>query len=344
MMRRYPGELGFRESRRAIESVYQLAQDTRERLNCPTLTRLTLNKFVWGLLDLNTVALCAKGSNVSKLDISQSKCVMGEWSAFFSHGFPSLETLILNDCGLNSDDLSSLTQAGVEGRLPELKHLDLSDNEATIGQWRHLFSHGQKWSHLLSMNIKQNITEDSRDNYTYLVDQVRLGALANLQQFSFLSHGNDCLQNCLSVKWPSIQKLDITSTFRHNSTEHVQVFQEILNTVENVSLPQLRTVSVTSKLHSKYINPSTIVDSLQYPTESYNVQKRVADLAYASSPLLTTCLSPETNEFYGNYLHGLKDNVLAMRWPLAEQFVGYSNTIRLRMTSHGFSPNGPDFH
>ena len=42
--------------------------------------------------------------------------------------YPSLTTLILSDCGLKEQDLASLASASVEGKLPQLKHLDISWN------------------------------------------------------------------------------------------------------------------------------------------------------------------------------------------------------------------------
>ena len=101
--------------------------------------------------------MSAQSSEVTKLDISHSSSISGALSTLLCHSLPSLETLILSGCGLNSDDLSSLAQADMEGRLPELRHLDLSDNEAIRGQWRHFFSFRQRWSHLWSLNIKQNV-------------------------------------------------------------------------------------------------------------------------------------------------------------------------------------------
>ena len=113
-------------------------------LSFSILAHLTLKGFVRSLADLNTVALSAKGSSVSYLDISHSQGITGVLSDFLSHRFPHLGTLILSNCGLNHDGLDSLTKPSVEGRLPELKHLDLSDNEAIRGQWQHLFSHGHQ--------------------------------------------------------------------------------------------------------------------------------------------------------------------------------------------------------
>ena len=49
-------------------------------------------------------------------------------SNLLDKSFLSLNSLIPSDCGLNSEDLCSLAQACVEGRLPQLKHLDTSGN------------------------------------------------------------------------------------------------------------------------------------------------------------------------------------------------------------------------
>ena len=49
----------------------------------------------------------------------------GTLSILLCHSFPSLDTLILSDCAVNSDDLSSLAQATVKLRLPQLRHLDI---------------------------------------------------------------------------------------------------------------------------------------------------------------------------------------------------------------------------
>ena len=151
-------------------------------LNSRSLTRLTLNRFICSPLHLNTAAMSAQSSEVTNLDISHSSGISGTLSTLLCHTFPSLETLILSDCGLNSEDLTSLAQASVEGRLPELKHLNMSDNEATIGQWRHLFSFRQRWSHLLSLNVKQDMSTGHDQHLDALLHSVRLGALGKLQE------------------------------------------------------------------------------------------------------------------------------------------------------------------
>ena len=65
------------------------------------------------------------------LDMTDNPGVSGCLSVLMRHYFPKLNILILRQCGLISSDMSSLAQAINCGRLPELRHLDLSLN--TIG-------------------------------------------------------------------------------------------------------------------------------------------------------------------------------------------------------------------
>ena len=44
------------------------------------------------------------------------------------HFFPQLQILVLRGCDLDAQDLISLAQATSQGRLPKLRHLDLSQN------------------------------------------------------------------------------------------------------------------------------------------------------------------------------------------------------------------------
>ena len=282
----------------------QTENKTRPRsvLNWPTLTNLTFNKFVTSPSHLNTIVVSVRGSNVSTLDISHSKGITGRLSAFLSHGFPFLDTLILSDCGLNSGDLISLSQAGVEGRLPELKHLDLSENTSLMHQCRHLFSYGQQWDHLLSLDVKQDV--QFHDDYHDLVHAVRLGALPKIQRLSLSTDNVVCLQNCLSITWPRIQNFDIRYTFKRSSNEHVQVFHEVTAAIERGSLPELQTLSVTSEFVPNYLENCSLNDIIA----SLATSMQLHDLSETCSSLLTT--STETNESYLNYLQGLQDVTL----------------------------------
>ena len=268
-------------------------------LNCLNLLCLTFNGFLLLPSDLNTVALSAKASNVSKLDISHSSGISGTLSTFLCHSFPSLETLILSDCGLNSDDLTSLAQASVEG-LPELKHLDLSDNEVIIGQWRHLFSQSQQWSHLLSLNVKQKWDTQFREDYRHLVNQVRLGALENVQHLTLCCDNNLSAESYLDVAWPNVQSLDIHSPFEPNSTELVDVLQQVVISVEKGILPQLHTLTVTSKFVFTFFegDPVSLKDVMERTVEQYHVHNVLGGLL----PLLIASGCTETSEAFVKYL------------------------------------------
>ena len=78
------------------------------------------------------------------LDVSWNNDV--KVSDLFTNSFPTLNTLILSDCDLNSNDLQSLARANVEGKLPQLRHLDVSwNNDVKISD---LFAHSAQWNQL----------------------------------------------------------------------------------------------------------------------------------------------------------------------------------------------------
>ena len=97
-------------------------------MNPSLLTDLTLKRFIFEQGASPTLWQLAKKSKLNKIEICHSPGITGNLSILLCHSFPSLNSLILSDCGLNSQDLCSLAQASLEGRLPQLRHLDISDN------------------------------------------------------------------------------------------------------------------------------------------------------------------------------------------------------------------------
>ena len=63
--------------------------------------------------------------NLRVLDISGGS-LLGCLDKLLARKYPSLTTLILNDCGLAPQDSAVLALAGLKGKLPELRHLDIS--------------------------------------------------------------------------------------------------------------------------------------------------------------------------------------------------------------------------
>ena len=86
---------------------------------------------------------------LTELDLSFSSGLTGRLSVLFTHSFPTLNTLILRSCDLNANDLQSLARANVVGKLPQLRHLDISDSgDDTISD---LFTHSAQWNQLKTL-------------------------------------------------------------------------------------------------------------------------------------------------------------------------------------------------
>ena len=128
-----------------------LHEDDFKALNIPTLTYLKLHRFVNSPKSLNIAVMSAKSPILQVLDLSHSLRISGKLFILTCRTFPSLAHLVVSDCGLNSQDLCSLAQVNIKGRLPELKHLDISHNNELHGQLQYLFSSGEKWQKLLSL-------------------------------------------------------------------------------------------------------------------------------------------------------------------------------------------------
>ena len=86
----------------------------------------------------------------------------------------------MSDCSLTPDDLKVIAKASSEGKLPELKHLDLSQNEDLTDQIEGLFRYGQTWTALQSLNMTQKPVSDK--DFRDLMKKVKLGCLGSLTE------------------------------------------------------------------------------------------------------------------------------------------------------------------
>ena len=264
-------------------------------IDSKTLTHLALNGFTWSPLQLNAAAMSAQSSMVTQLDISHSSAITGTLSTLLCHNFPFLQTLLLNDCGLNSDDLKSLAEASKGKRLPALSHLDVSDNADLCGEWRHLFSLKQQWSHLLSLNIKQKA--ETTDNLHEVCNAVRRGALSSLREMVLSAHhGGSILSARPMVTWPGVRELNVHCPHRYGSPEHVDLFQQLHDAiVDKQSFPSLDTLSVTAKFVFKRIdlfpeNVRSVLDQVAQTTVEFTHLQEVAQ----------SCLSLITTSVFGD--------------------------------------------
>ena len=113
------------------------------------LEKLTLQWFTISAEELEVLGDKLTSIGLTELDLSHSSGFTDNLSALFTHSFPRLNTLILYKCQLNSEDLKSLARANVEGKLPQLRHLDISHSEDD--KISDLFTHSAQWIQLKTL-------------------------------------------------------------------------------------------------------------------------------------------------------------------------------------------------
>ena len=163
-------------------------------------------------------------SRLCKLSLYSCTGLTEVMSYLLCHQLHSLETLILRDCGLNAEDLSSLATASSDNRI---KHLDISDNVTTLAEFMHQFDGSCTWNHLLSLQIQKTKCDvDVQDSQKttirtqrktkvsgcreedckfieYINDVVQQGKISSLKHL-----GMNCYQNTNTV-WPKLERLSL---------------------------------------------------------------------------------------------------------------------------------------
>ena len=104
----------------------------------PKLDKLAFQRFTMSAEKLKILSEKLSSVRLTELNLAISSGLTDNLSVLFTHSFPRLNTLVLNGCKLNANDLQSLAQANVDGKLLELRHLDISENEVEIND---LFTH-----------------------------------------------------------------------------------------------------------------------------------------------------------------------------------------------------------
>ena len=181
------------------ENSKRLCVKSTELDKLESLKSLTIHNFIRGDEDLWHLGskMTKSTLKINRLDISYSKGITGNLLSLFCYCFQSLYTLILSDCGLNSYDLSSLAYANVEGRLPKLRHLDISCNGhlKTFTGFKQLFRFSSKWNQLLSLDISE--TRDLRHLYPSFLEIVGYDCLRSLEKISFSIDYFDRFRRCM---------------------------------------------------------------------------------------------------------------------------------------------------
>ena len=184
-------------------------------VNVPTLTQLTLQGFIRTMLHLYMVTQSSVLTKLHKLDISHSSGITGTLSILLCHSFTSLNSLILSDCGLNAQDLYSLAQAGTKGRLPKLRHLDISENEGFAGRLVNFFVHGARWEQLEFFNVRHERGSISKRDFQSIVAKVQTGCLNSLQELRISAVNADFLLRTTLQPWQKLRTLHICTHNEH---------------------------------------------------------------------------------------------------------------------------------
>ena len=224
--------------------------------NLPKLTELRLQRFVHSIRHLSTVAGNVTSLQLHKLNISHSSGIAGHLSVLMRTSFPFLTNLNLSDCRLNSNDLCSLAQASMDGKLPKLRYLDISENKDIIDRLESLFYKQCKWETIDTLNLEE-INFKSEKDVELLARRMSSGYLRSLQKLKISSFRQESVFTRIT---------DPLSNLRHIETNcDPQTIGEILRSisqaVEGDLLPVLETI--TMFLTSQKL-PSTTQDIQLY--------------------------------------------------------------------------------
>ena len=195
----------------------------------PHLEQLTLRRLLHDPKELNDLMTAISSLNLVKLDISHSTkttgvirfgrkskstksvcSISGGLCGLLHHNFPSPQALVLSDCDLIADDLSSLAQASAEARLPELKRLDISENESVSGNLNDLFSFNCNWDKLQHLSFgSRDEKNKGRTSMQSLFIRKQKGSLGSLQELEI--HSDPALEFDLRTKvpWCSLKILQL---------------------------------------------------------------------------------------------------------------------------------------
>ena len=212
-------------------------------LNVATVTYLTLHRSIRSTQHLHIVTTREFLTKLNTLDISHSSGITGGLSMLLCHSFPLLETLILSDCGLHAEDLKSLAKASTRGRLPGVKHLDVSYNIfKSSADLESLFTDGCKWESLLNLNVRTS----SDHWFPVLNEKVRKGCFSSLQELRFSVLGR--LSAGCSVQWSSLKNICIS----YVQISKGSMVNAVITSVEKGMFPSLELLTLSGSTSGSY--------------------------------------------------------------------------------------------
>ena len=219
-------------------------------------------------MDLATLEKVVNKLKLKILDISGCTGVAGNLCVLLmGQPLTTLKRLALTQCGLTSDDLRSLAKGSVEGKLPVLRHLDISKNPECKGHLECLFHFSCAWDNLLALNVQQHCirqeyeaTERVSSDLEFLFCQIEAGCLGSVEEISLT------IDNFLSI--------DQTVPWKHVKTMNILVttdaiLEVIVKMVDNKLLPSLEVLLVVVSNAVPFTGNSMRVMEAKYALAKY---------------------------------------------------------------------------
>ena len=163
---------------------------------------------------------------LQELNLSDCSGITQNLSPLLHYFFGSLNKLILSNDGLGLKELKILVQANVEGRLTDLRYLDISNNKINE-QLALLFSHNCTWNQLFGLNISD----------AFHVTQERQLPSRCLESLKELSFSDETIRaSCFSNRcWSHLEDIHIDMCY-HGT------LSILADAVEQEFLPALQTI------------------------------------------------------------------------------------------------------
>ena len=191
------------------------------------LEKLALQRFIISAEGLEILSEKLTAIQLTEIDLTYSRGFTGSLSALFTHIFPRLNKLIMSHCGLNANDLQSLARANVEGKLPQLRHLDISTNSGfNISD---LFTHSAHWDQLTTL--------ETSDVNVLNVDPE---CLTSLEELFLPAQGTQ--PPSVTQQWPCLKVIEVNN-------EHTA--RCLADGVEQGMFPSLATVRCESLYYER---------------------------------------------------------------------------------------------
>ena len=181
-------------------------------------------------------------AQLNKLDLSH--CRLGsKLSYLLRRQLPVLTSLTLCQCGLQTPDIQCLSQAYVEGKLPNIKHLDISHNSdhGHRNIFENLFYKNSKWEKITSLNIQSvhcNYGQNFQDIQS-LSHRAQLGYFPALQEIKFSMREEILVAKSIPKYWQDIHTMEIDCM---NIAPKMDILSYIALCMSTGSFPSLKVV------------------------------------------------------------------------------------------------------